>query len=1371
MRADGGRNRRLRGAGDGGEERLAGEDGLAEGVEHVGEAVLITLAGAVGSVDATPWPERDRAYRDAGVQTGETEVRGEGDAGSRRDEVLHRGVVVELEADPRLEAGGPAGTLGERVAGRPVGAPDPRLVGEVEQADDPLPRHRVGGGQHDQHGLLEQLLERDARIGGKRDVVVLEHDPQVELPHPHASERDERVGLGDHHVDLGPSCRKAGEGVGDDGGRRSRVRTDPQDRRGAVEVAQVGLRSRQLLQDHLGMLDQSPTGRRQANAARAPVEERDSRLHLELGELLGNCGRREAKRLGRRGDRAAQGNLAQNPKAPDVEHKQSLTTNEASRVVVRARYWQRAIVRTLRRVAYPLKLASIRIARRAPTALLAGAGVAAGAAMLATVLAGTVVARDESIGRAVDEIPAAQRAVRAAWFGLPALDEDHRALEETATQALARVVPVEPTAFVLFRESTIAGTFLGLGAVDGLADWVTLRSGRLPRTCEPDLCEVVRLRGRGNIPNAPGLRLVEVGTAVVSSPVLFGDFIAPTENEQSRAALSPIYQELARYHRPEPPPLVLAEGIGGLTASPELDTVYRSYSWVVPLGPGTVRAWEIDRLAGDVARARSELQTASSSFELTAPVEELRSAAEASDVAGRRLLLVGGESAALLFAFAVLAAVSMRRDTEAARRRLTWFGARRWQLSLFTGMEAMVIALGGTVLGWALGTLAGAAVASRAGAPVSEVLAHSTLSRTGILAAVGVALALALVLLAALRAKPVALGGRSFSALDAAALGALAVVVLTLVRGDLDQEELAAESGASVALVLLPGLVTFVAAVACARLLRPGLLLLERATRGRSVSLRLAALSLARHPGHAAVAAAFLLVSVGLAVFAESYRSTLARGQQEQAAFAVPLDFTLREDLTRLIRVREAAPPEQLEKLGAGVQVEPVLRLSGNVSRVGGRTGIAVLGLDPETLPGLNGWREDFASLSQQELAARITPTGDAAQRGPVLPEDATALELPALGEAVVLTASVQTPAGDYAQLELGTPETGRDSILRAAVPAEARGGRIVSLTISPPVRVQERGGEGAPLELKLELGELRARTADGEVALGGYEGWLAVNGIEAELDGQKATITGTLSEAVASRFRPEQPSDEQAISVIASPSVAAAAGPQGDLALRVAGEQVVVRVAAVAERFPGAGQDFVVADRRLLGTALNSAQPGIAVSNEVWLAAADTRSREQLAAALARPPYDVLAVESRVELERSLRDDPLARGTLLTLLAAALVALGLALVGVLLGVVSDVRDERGELDDLEAQGARPALLRRVVRLRNLVVVAVGLAGGLATAALLGLLVVDLVAVTADARATELPLRTTVTWPVLGAGLGIGVLAAATLVTAASRRV
>ena len=239
---------------------------------------------------------------------------------------------------------------------------------------------------------------------------------------------------------------------------------------------------------------------------------------------------------------------------------------------------------------------------------------------------------------------------------------------------------------------------------------------------------------------------------------------------------------------------------------------------------------------------------------------------------------------------------------------------------------------------------------------------------------------------------------------------------------------------------------------------------------------------------------------------------------------------------------------------------------------------------------------------------------------------------------------------------------------------------------------------------------------------------------------------------------------------MIASPGVAAAAGEGGRLPLRVAGEQVLARVAGVAERFPGTLGEFVVADRVLLGTALNAERPGIAVPNEIWIGASTEARRGAVADELARPPFDVLAVESRSALERSLRDDPLARGALLTLLAGALVALALALVGILLGVLSDLRDERGELRDLEAQGARPALLRRVVRVRSGAVAAAGLVGGLATAALLSLLVVDLVAVTADARAVELPLRPAVSWPMLGAAVGGGALLAAALVAAATAR-
>src|SRR5205085_3187977 len=116
-------------------------------------------------------------------------------------------------------------------------------------------------------------------------------------------------------------------------------------------------------------------------------------------------------------------------------------------------------------------------------------------------------------------------------------------------------------------------------------------------------------------------------------------------------------------------------------------------------------------------------------------------------------------------------------------------------------------------------------------------------------------------------------------------------------RGGANAESLARSGGTGVVLLLLPGLVVFVAAVAFARVVAPALRLAERAGRRGPVPVRLAALSIARHPGSALVVCVFLLISVSLAVFAAGYRATLAQNVHEQALYAVPADFVLSEDL------------------------------------------------------------------------------------------------------------------------------------------------------------------------------------------------------------------------------------------------------------------------------------------------------------------------------------------------------------------------------------------------------------------------------------------------------------------------------------------
>ena len=170
-------------------------------------------------------------------------------------------------------------------------------------------------------------------------------------------------------------------------------------------------------------------------------------------------------------------------------------------------------------------------------------------------------------------------------------------------------------------------------------------------------------------------------------------------------------------------------------------------------------------------------------------------------------------------------------------------------------------------------------------------------------------------------APPVRLGALRLTTLDFAAIAAAVVVAVAFARGATDAASLAGENGTGAILLLLPGLVVFIAAVVAARALGFLPRLLERAGRGGPLSVRLAALSLARNPGRAAIAVAFLVVSLGLALFAAVYRSTLTQGQRDQAAYAVPSAAIVSEDTAKLVRVNQAAPFDTYQRYGPAAQV------------------------------------------------------------------------------------------------------------------------------------------------------------------------------------------------------------------------------------------------------------------------------------------------------------------------------------------------------------------------------------------------------------------------------------------------------------------
>jgi hypothetical protein len=209
-----------------------------------------------------------------------------------------------------------------------------------------------------------------------------------------------------------------------------------------------------------------------------------------------------------------------------------------------------------------------------------------------------------------------------------------------------------------------------------------------------------------------------------------------------------------------------------------------------------------------------------------------------------------------------------------------------------------------------------------------------------------------------------------------------------------------------------------------------------------------------------------------------------------------------------------------------------------------------------------------------------------------------------------------------------------------------------------------------------------------------------------------------------------------------------------------VEGEPLLLRVTGVASRFPTVQGDLVVVDRTAVSTALNTAAPGTGVTNEMWIDARAGRSTQALAQALRRQPFASLDVSTRRATLAHLRADPLGRGAVLILGSAALSALALALAGVLLALVSDLRDERGELFDLESQGAEPRTLLRHLRLRFLISICFGAAGGLVAGTILGALTIGLIRLTAGAGEPVPPLRLEVDWPLVAIALAAFLVAA-----------
>ncbi|HZC29304.1 MAG TPA: hypothetical protein VE269_06155, partial [Gaiellaceae bacterium] len=842
-------------------------------------------------------------------------------------------------------------------------------------------------------------------------------------------------------------------------------------------------------------------------------------------------------------------------------------------------------------------------------------------------------------------MPPELRSLEVVYFTVPPEPDFHA---QTVGEAIAAFRDVSgPMHRIRIWHSIERDNPLGMRIVlpNAPASEVTLADGGLPSSCDAQRCDALALTGDDRI----GSR-VRLGPRVTATIVGRGSLrpgLVSDRSEFGRRAL-----------------LVT-------TVSRQLRTILEQHGSTVfttaALDPRRVYAFSAAALRERLRVAIAELERGNPLVRARAPLGVLRDLIHRGDVARKRLLIVAGEAAALVVAFAAFLAMARRRELELADDQLTNLGAGRWQVLAARAAEIALPALLGTLLAFLAIVVAAVVIAHRRGLPPG--FRHAALPLGTTLAMIGAGLAGAMLLALA---RPRRAQAR-FGALELSAVVALGLIVWQMsATGALTPDEVA-RNGTAPIILLAPALVFFAAGVFLLRVVPPAMRVGERLGR-RGPLIRLAFVNAARNPSQAAAATTFLAIALGSALFSLNYRATIDRQAHDQAQFDVGAKWRSTGRNVSLVRA------------------VPAIRLTGDVNETdpaGQQLQLRVLGIPARAIPRVHGWRDSFAGLSRAQIAHRLRPA-PVRLTGPALARDVRSLRVWARSQTdfprlVIL--HLLLPNQRFAQVRLG-PVWKRWQLLSAEISPTLRGARLVGVQYEPT---------RTPISFKydpegfVDLGPIEQRDPRGWTALPSIASWrptVAPDGTTGILfprdfgrapvaHGVRFEVNGTRLPLVHPAAGLPYPSTGFQVGDLP----ALASGPVADQAVNglvtlvVAGKPVPLRLIGRAKFFPSVVEDphrFVVIDYDTLFAALNADQPGILVPNEAWSFAA-------------QPP--VPTALDAAALEHRFRHDALAAGTRKVLTVAGLLAALLGFAGLVLATRSMLASERLVLAEYEALG------------------------------------------------------------------------------------
>jgi hypothetical protein len=200
------------------------------------------------------------------------------------------------------------------------------------------------------------------------------------------------------------------------------------------------------------------------------------------------------------------------------------------------------------------------------------------------------------------------------------------------------------------------------------------------------------------------------------------------------------------------------------------------------------------------------------------------------------------------------------------------------------------------------------------------------------------------------------------------------------------------------------------------------------------------------------------------------------------------------------------------------------------------------------------------------------------------------------------------------------------------------------------------------------------------------------------------------------------------------------------------------------------AGPRFVIMPYEPALAAVAAALPTGGRPTEMWISAPTPARLAEARAALGQAPFRFAEVTARSDLLAQREGDPLAQAIVWALIVAALAGLTLSIGALVLGAMTDLRDERGELADLEAQGVPPSSLGWHALARTAWLAIGGSLAGSAAGVALAIILTGALAIDAEGRPPIPPLSVVLPpLPIGGVVVAVTVLVLGAVAWLASR--